>query len=316
MKQSFKKIAAFLVTGVLVASTFLTTAFAAESTITYKGHSSANVIEFAPGSSYTNTDLFENFKSVMPGDVRNETVTIINAYSGCTYIKVWMRAVLHDEDGNPISEAVLKELQERKASASDAKDLAMTDLEYMNDFLDQFQLTIWNGEKTDKQVIYKGKPSSLADGFENGNVYLGTLYKNESMKLLVELEADIEMDNRYADRIGEVDWVFVMEERTSGGGSDPKPSPDPSKPTQPTPPGESEVVPNPQPTPGIIDTIKNLPKTGDDTVAWPYMVLLVIGVAGMALTGLRKYQRRTLGQGNIEASDGSGKISRTKENKG
>lgn len=287
MKNPFKKISAFLVTGVLVTSMCLTTVFAASSTITYKGRNAADSIEFAPGSYYTNTDLFENFKSVMPGDTREETVTIQNAYSGCSYINVWMRAVLHDENGNPISAEILKELQERKASASNASDRAMTDLEYMNDFLDQLELTVWKNEKTDQNKIYQGKPSSLSDGFEEGNVYLGSLSYNQSMKLLVELRVDIEMDNRYADRIGEVDWVFVMEERTTST-PDPKPTPTPT-PT-PTKPSGPEIVPEPQPEPGMIDTITNLPKTGDDTQIWPYLVLLGIGLGGMALIGIRKHK--------------------------
>lgn len=287
MKKTFKKLSAFFMVMVLVISTFVTTAFAAESTITYKGRSAGNMIEFAPGSLYTKTDLFENMKDVMPGDTRTEIVTIKNEYSGCDYIKVYMRAVLHDEDNNLISPKVMEELIARQADSENAEDQAMSELAYMNDFLKQLKLTVKNGEKT----VYEGHPDSLETGFENGNVALGTLRRNKSMTLDVVLEVPLEMDNRYADRIGEVDWIFVVEERNDpddddddngGGGGGSKPSPDG--------PGQKiEVVEPIEPQAPAI--LPNLPKTGDDTVMWPYLVLLGVGVLGMLATVMKKRKK-------------------------
>lgn len=239
-----------------------TTVLAADSTITYTGK--GDYIEFAPGSVYTDTDLFENFKDVMPGDIRSEEVTFKNKSKNSDYIKVWMRAVLHDEKGNTISPKVLEELQK------DDRNENLSELEYMNDFLNQLTLTIWKGDKKDTNVIYKGSPDSLEKGFKEGNVYLGEFEYNESTKLNVELAVDIEMGNEYADRIGEVDWVFVIEEH--------------NHPSTPDDPKEPEQTPD---TPIIFPA----PKTGDSAniVLWAGLLVIAGGVA-VYVTKKRKRQ--------------------------
>lgn len=183
-----------------------TTALAAESSVSFEG---GKLIAFEPGSVYTDSDLFDNFKGVMPGDTRSEKITIQNKSNDCDYIKVYLRAVLHDETGNPISEKVLEELRndERRGETSE--------LAYMHDFLSQLSMTVKNGT----EVIYNASPDEL-DGLAQ-NVYLGTLRKGNSLNLDVELNVPIEMGNEYANRIGEVDWVFVVE-----GFDDPTPPPD------------------------------------------------------------------------------------------
>lgn len=191
VKQCFS-----LLLALMLMMSMTVTAFAAESSVTFE---SGKVIAFEPGSVYTETDLFDNFKGVMPGDTLSEEVTIQNKSNDCDYIKVYMRAVLHDENGNPISDKVLAELR------SDERRGAASELEYMHDFLSQLSMTVKSGGK----VIYDASPDEL-DGLSD-NVYLGTLRKGESAKLDVQLTVPIEMGNEYADRIGEVDWVFVVE---------------------------------------------------------------------------------------------------------
>lgn len=300
MKKTHKKFSAILMVVVLLVSTWSMTAFAANtsSTVTYKGRSTG--FEFEPGSVYTDTDLFDNFKNVMPGDVREEVVTVTNKYSGCDYIKVWMRGVLHEQDVdvdgdgeiNVISPEVMKKLIARQASASDAEDANMTELQYMNDFLKQLKLTVWKGEKLEKNIIYEGHPDALEVGFENGNVYLGALRYNGSVTLNVKLEVPIELDNRYADRIGEVDWVFVIEEHNDPSSNpdndrDPNPSKDPTSGSDTTVTPESPNSPMDAP----VDRITDVPKTGDDTVVWPYVTLLGIGIVGMVLTLFKKRKK-------------------------
>lgn len=183
-----------------------TTALAAESSVSFEG---GKLIAFEPGSVYTDSDLFDNFKGVMPGDTRSEKITIQNKSNDCDYIKVYLRAVLHDETGNPISEKVLEELRndERRGETSE--------LAYMYDFLSQLSMTVKNGT----EVIYNASPDEL-DGLAQ-NVYLGRLRKGDSLNLDVELNVPITMGNEYANRIGEVDWGFVVE-----GFDDPTPPPD------------------------------------------------------------------------------------------
>lgn len=263
-----------LLVTVLVVAAFAATAFAAESTIIYR--SRADGYEFAPGSVYTETDLFENFKNVMPGDVRSEVVTITNENTYSDYIQVYMRALLHDEEGNPISPKVLEEIQK------DDRKGTLSELEYMHDFLKQLTLTVWKGEKKDENIIYQGSPDSLESGFESKAAHLGYLYRGRSMTLNVELAVSVEMGNEYADRIGEVDWVFVIEEY-----DDPDPLP------TPTPTPEPEVTPEPVPTPVIteIPDEPDAPKTGDTAVIWPYILLIAVGLIGMIATAFRRRRR-------------------------
>ena len=74
-----KKTIRYIVSLLLAAVTALSlsgTAFAADPAITFDGFSQG--FDFQPGSEYTETDLFGNFKDVMPGDVRTETITFTN----------------------------------------------------------------------------------------------------------------------------------------------------------------------------------------------------------------------------------------------
>ena len=205
MKNITKKGFSFLLV-LLMALGLSSTAFAAESSAAFED---GKLIAFEPGSVYTDSDLFDNFKGIMPGDTLREEVTIQNKFNGCDYIKIYMRAVFHDEAGNPISEKVLDELR------SDERRGAASELEYMYDFLSQLSMTVKDGTKE----IYNASPDEL-DGLAE-NVYLGTLRRGQSLKLDVELNVPIEMGNEYANRIGEVDWVFAVE-----GFDDPASPPD------------------------------------------------------------------------------------------
>ena len=75
----------------------------------------------------------------------------------------------------------------------------------MEDFLSQLTMRIYNGE----ELIYESSPDeagALAD-----NVFIGALNPGETSQLRVELDVPAELDNRYANRVGEVDWVFLAE---------------------------------------------------------------------------------------------------------
>ena len=178
----FLLLASILLTFVLVLAVS-----AADSTVIYRGLEKG--FDFQPGSEYTDTDLFDNFKGVMPGDELTETIKVQNKASDSDYIKVYIRAEVHDEEDNPLSEKVA----EHETVAS------------MQDFLAQLHMTVKNG----REVIYEASPDQL-DGFANP-VYLGTIRANETIKLDVTLNVPIELGNEYAYRVGEVDWVFLIE---------------------------------------------------------------------------------------------------------
>jgi len=285
--KRLKNICTFLMC-VLLTLSLAVTAFAADSTVTYKGRESG--FEYAPGSSYMNSDLFDDFKNVMPGDKRAEAVTITNKSKSSDYIKVWMGALLHDENNNPISPKVLEALE------ADERRGTMSELEFMHDFLEQLTLTVWNGEKTPENVIYQGTPNSLENGLEDGNVLLGSLKYDQSMALNVQLAVDKKMGNEYAGRIGEVDWVFVVEEHdnpsdsddSDGGGSKPGNTPESKPGSQDWP--VDVIGPDVSVEAEEGFQLNVLPMTGDMTVIWPYLVVLVLALIGLIvlIKGRRK----------------------------
>ena len=186
MKKTLKTISALALVLVLLLG-MSATAFA-ESKVTYEG--GAEKFVFLPGSEYTETDLFENFKGVMPGDVITQEITVQNNYTKAEKVKIYLRAVVHDEQGNPLSEEVAR----------------TEDLVSMQDFLSQLTMTVKQGDK----VLFSASPDEL-DGLKE-NVLLGTFPGKSYTKLVVELSVPIELGNEYANRVGEVDWVFTAEE--------------------------------------------------------------------------------------------------------
>lgn len=186
MKHTFYKLSSILLVLALLLS-LSATAGAADASITFKGAQEG--FEVQPGSEYTATDLFDNFKDVMPGDRLTQTVHIQNAAEDCDYINLYMRAAVHHQEENPLSDKV-----------------AQTEtLATMQDFLSQLTMRIYNGD----ELIYNASPDEA--GALVNNVLLGTLSKGESLNLKVELDVPIELGNEYANRVGEVDWVFLAE---------------------------------------------------------------------------------------------------------
>ena len=186
MKHIAKKSISFILMLLLVMS-FATTAFAADSSITFTGFSSG--FEFQPGSEYTETDLFGSFKNVMPGDTVTETITFTNSATDCDFVNLYMRAEAHDETDNPLSPKVAE------------KETVAT----MTEFLSKLSMKVWNGT----ELIYDASPDEL-DGLET-NRLLGTFRTGETATLKVELTVPIDLGNEYANRVGEVDWIFHVE---------------------------------------------------------------------------------------------------------
>ena len=154
-------------------------------------------IEFGPGSSYTDTDLFDNFKGVMPGDTLTQKIVIKNDLTKYDYVKVYLRAVPHGDSNAP---------KTKDLSAADSKA-----------FLDNMTMTV----KTAKgKTIYSGKPWSASDGLEE-KVLVATINKKKTSSLTAELVVPIEMDETYMNKMGEVDWEFTVEgfNNSSSGGN-------------------------------------------------------------------------------------------------
>ena len=186
MKKSCKAVFS-LVLMILIVISLSSTAFAAAPSITFKGFTSG--FDFQPGSEYTETDLFNSFKNVMPGDTVTETITFTNSASDCDFVNLYMRAEAHDETANPLSPKV-----------ADKETIAA-----MTEFLSKLSMKVWNGT----ELIYDAAPNEL--GGLGSNKFLGTFRSGETASLKVELSVPIDLDNKFADRIGEVDWIFHVE---------------------------------------------------------------------------------------------------------
>lgn len=144
------------------------------SSVTFNGFDSG--FDFEPGSEYTSTDLFENFKDVMPGDVLTDTITFTNNASDSDFVNLYMKAETKNEN--------------------DSETL---------DFLSKLSLKVYNG--TD--LIYDDSADDT--GSLTDFVLLGTYRSGETATLTAELSVPVSLGNEYADRIGEVDWIFHVE---------------------------------------------------------------------------------------------------------
>ena len=246
-----KKISKVLSAVTLSAALTLSLAGAAFGDVVFQNR----IVNVTGTGEYTATDLFDGFKNVMPGDELDQPVTVENG-SEMT-VKVYLRAEAHDEASNPLTYDEPYEEADGKDQGQDAEtgDLVGGEgqrdetVATMGDFLAQLTMTIKNGES----VIFSASPDQEAQ--LSSNVLLGELKPDESLSLNVNLNVPIEMGNEYANRVGEVDWVFTVEE-----------------------------VPEPLPDTGLS-------QTGDDM---PVVILAVVGIAAVAVIAIavRAMRRR------------------------
>ena len=180
-----KKIIALLITFVLLLSSTVT-AFAADGKVTYSGN--AGKFVFEPGSEHSLTDLFPNFKGVMPGDTLTQKITVKNDADNNVKVKIYIRSLGAHED----SVEFLSQLGLKVAKSED------NEMAYMFDAAanETAQLTDW--------------------------VCLGTLYSGGEVNLDMTLNVPVELPNEYQNKIGYLDWAFMIEEFPVEEG-DPKP---------------------------------------------------------------------------------------------
>lgn len=224
------------------------TAFA--SSVSYEGQ--ADRFVFAPGTSYSPTDLFENFKSVMPGDTLTQEIVVKNNASNDINVKLYMRS-----------------LGGHEASV---------------DFLKQLKLTV----KQDGESVLFDAPADQKATLEDW-VCLGTFYSGAEVKLTVTLTVPPEMGNEFQDVVGYLDWQFKAEEFPTDP-SDPSDPTDPDDPNDPSKPDDSNKPSNPSdPTnpskPGDSGNSGNQsgPKTGDDFNVWLYIAIGAAALCGIVI---------------------------------
>lgn len=149
---------------------------AADGNVTYSGD--AGDIIFAPGSDYAPSDLFPNFKNVMPGDSITQTITVKNDASKKVKVKIYVRSLGAREDSV--------------------------------DFLSQLRLRV---EKSEENVMgYMFDAAANESAQLTDWVCLGTLYSGGEVNLNVILDVPVALDNQYQQQIGYLQWEFMIEE--------------------------------------------------------------------------------------------------------
>ena len=149
---------------------------AAGGNVTYDG--SAQEFIFAPGSDYSPTDLFTEFKDVMPGDRLVQEILVRNTASKDVEVKIYMRALGAHEDSK--------------------------------DFLSKLRLLVEKKEEQGNVLIFDATASEKAQIIDW--VCLGSFSHGSEAVLQVILEVPVELDNTYSSQIGKLDWEFKVEE--------------------------------------------------------------------------------------------------------
>ena len=167
MKQLFS----LLLVAVLILSTSIT-AFAG-GFVTYDG--TARKFIFAPGDDENPTNLFTDFRNMMPGDSLTEQIVIRNKISNGVKIKLYIRSQGAQQN-------------------TDA-------------FLSQMNLTV----KQDGDSIMFAAPANETAQLSDW-VYLGTIYSGGEITLDVTLDVPITMGDEFQGQIGYIDWQFKVEE--------------------------------------------------------------------------------------------------------
>lgn len=164
-----------VVLALIMMMTVAFTASAADGNVIYSGNSGKFIFE--PGSEYSPTDLFPNFKDVMPGDTLTQNIVVKN--NAKKSVKISMRALGAHEDSK--------------------------------DFLSKLNLYV---EKVTDTPLFEAPADQTAQLTEWTQI--GVLDAGGEAELMVGLQVPTSLDNNYKKLIGYLDWEFMVEEIDDG----------------------------------------------------------------------------------------------------
>ena len=173
VKSFFRRLARCLCVAAILLSFAVAVSADGDGSVTYDGN--AKDFIFEPGSEYSPTDLFPDFKNVMPGDHLTEQIQVVNKASKKVKVKIYMRS------------------------------LGWTDKS--EDWLEELSLTVDQGGAS---VLFQAPPDERAQLTDW--VCLGTFYSGADVTLNVTLDVPISIGNEYQSVIGCLDWQFMVEE--------------------------------------------------------------------------------------------------------
>lgn len=169
-----KRLLTFILT-LMIASAAVLSVSAANGNVIYSGDSGKFIFE--PGSKYSPTDLFANFKDVMPGDSISQNITVRNNAS--KNVKISMRALGAHEDSK--------------------------------EFLSKLNLHV---EKLTDTELFQASADATAQLTEW--TVIGVLSAGGEAELKVTLDVPTSLDNEEQSQIGYLDWEFMVEEIDTG----------------------------------------------------------------------------------------------------
>ena len=150
-------------------------AYAAGS-VTYSAESSKFIFE--SGTDTAPTDLFTEYKGLMPGDSVKQEITVKNVSSYGIKVQLYIRSKGADTESE--------------------------------EFLSKLHLTVAKSE--DNDMVYMFDAAADQTGGMTDWVFLGTLYSGGEVNLVLNLDIPLDLDNKYQDAIGNIDWEFKAEE--------------------------------------------------------------------------------------------------------
>lgn len=174
MNKTFAGLVAFAFAVVLILSSSLPV-FAASNVTYVKG---AEKYIYSPGSKYSLSDIFPDFKNLMPGDIASQTITVRNDASNGVKVKIYVRS--------------------RGAHEKSAE------------FLSKLHMTVTKTEYNVMEYMFDAA-ADQTDGMTDW-VYLGTLYSGGEVDIVATVHVPMDLGDEYQGEVGYIDWEFMVEE--------------------------------------------------------------------------------------------------------